>query len=71
MSCPDPHCDRCALCLIIAPGDVFAMIDAGWYPDYWESQDHRDGPVCPACVAAHLRVGEDGEYERIPTPERH
>ena len=46
------------------------MNDAGWYHNYWEGEVRRDGPVCPACFAAHLRVGVDGEYERIPTPER-
>ena len=70
MSCPNHPYECCALCQRRTPTDMDAMIDAGWYPDYREGEVRRDGPVCPACFAAHLRVGVDGEYERIPTPER-
>ena len=70
MTCPDANLDHCVLCHQRAPGDVDAMIDAGWFPYYWDGDVERDGPVCPNCVATRLREDKHGEFELIPPEER-
>jgi hypothetical protein len=57
---------KCALCQRPAPGDVAAMIDAGWLPCYFIGQQQQPGPVCPDCCSTRLRKAPDGEWEAIP-----
>jgi hypothetical protein len=46
--------------------DAQAAADAGWVPDFRRGPDRVDGPVCPACAAARLVVGADGEMKERP-----
>ena len=59
---------NCTLCDRPAPGDVEAMIDAGWIPSYYSGQQQMPGPVCPECCKKHLRIGKDGEWETVAAP---
>jgi hypothetical protein len=60
--------ETCSICHRPAPGDVEAMIEAGWMPDYYIDDFQMPGPVCPDCCRRHLRIADDGELERIIPP---
>ena len=48
--CPDLGEGTCALCPTVFPGVSDAVIDAGWLPSYFISEDECEGPVCPNCA---------------------
>ena len=47
---PDLGDGTCALCPTVFPGVSDAVIDAGWLPSYFISEDECEGPVCPNCA---------------------
>ena len=70
MTCPNHILEHCAICNQVAPAELEEMVEVGWYPCYYIGHVYQHGPVCPECLATQLRLGEDGEYELIPTAER-
>ena len=48
--CPDLGNGTCALCPTVFPGVSDAVIDAGWIPSYFISEEECEGPVCPNCA---------------------
>ena len=59
---------NCRICDRPAPGDIEAMIEAGWIPSYYSGQNQMPGPVCPECCKDHLRIGKDGDWETVAPP---
>ena len=60
---------RCAFCPTTVP-NVFAAIDADWIPSYYDGQDEKADPVCPACQKAYLEVDpKDGEFVLKASPQ--
>ena len=72
--CPDLSDGTCALCPTVFTGVSDEVIDAGWLPSYFISDDECEGPVCPNCAAQFIvfdpKGGEatlsvDGEYVSV------
>ncbi len=51
----------CALCPTVFPGVSDEVIDAGWFPSYFEGEDECEGPVCPNCVKQFIVCDPGGE----------
>jgi hypothetical protein len=47
---PETGEGTCALCPTVFPGVSDAVIDAGWIPSYFVSEEECEGPVCPNCA---------------------
>ena len=58
---------HCTICGRPAPADHDELTST-WVPYYYEGDQEVEGPVCPRCTRACLRVGRDGEWERKPRP---
>lgn len=58
--------ETCVLCGAHMP-DIQQAIELGWHPDFWDDEEHCDGPVCPQCQAAYLTLEEEsGEFVLKP-----
>jgi hypothetical protein len=55
-------CEKCAFCDKPMPEDIEQVADEGWHPDYWEGEQHCDGPVCPECLERYCKLDESGEF---------
>ena len=43
--------------------DIYAAIEAGWMPSYFDGDEEMEGPVCGECVDRKLIQARDGELE--------
>jgi hypothetical protein len=59
----------CVFCKRKAPADFDDVVNEGWIPSYFAGQEQQEGPVCPDCIAKHLRLSDDGEWEAKVPPK--
>jgi len=51
----------CVFCGQPMPGNMDKVVDEGWSPDFWDEDEHCDGPVCNDCTMKYLGMDQSGE----------